>query len=144
MCQFCRCSPREDFRTSAGGELRASTTLSWSAEKLLSSTEFISSPSSIVGDVGVSPLGSTRFSDAQMSGDGSWHSSEFNFGVSSSSEMDSESFERAKVEEEQAAVSSSHSIRALLRVSSVATSMGDPGNRIWKGGGEMLVEFQRM
>ena len=108
----------------------------------LSSTEFTSSTSFIADDDCVSLLGSTRFSERQVSAEGSWVSSEFNFGVSSYSETDSESFERGKVEEEQAAVSSSHSIRAMLGVSPVATSTGDPGMAPGKGKEiKMLVFF---
>ena len=83
--------------TSAGGELRASTTLSWS----------------------------------QMSANGFWLSAEFSFGLSNSSETEMGWWDTVKVEEEQAAVSSLLSIRAMLWVLPVATSKGDPGNGSW-------------
>ena len=76
-----------------------------------------------------------------MSADGSWVSSEFSFGVSSSSEMDRGWWHGGKVEEEQAAVSSSHSIRAMLGVSSVATSTGDPGKGTYEAGGGNVGKF---
>ena len=75
-----------------------------------------------------------------MSADGSWLSEEISFGVSSSSEIDRGWWDRGKVDEEQADVSSRLSIRAI---SPVATSMGDPGNRTLKGDGRILLDFLR-
>ena len=59
--------------------------------------------------------------------------------------MDSESFERGKVEEEQAAESSFLSIRAMLGVSPVAKSTGDLENgTLERGTASIIVDFQRV